>query len=244
MRASFIHCLLASMLMWPVAWLHAQTPEQHIRAQLGLLQPDLAIEHINLVSGSSLYQVQVGGGQFLYVDDKAEFILHGQLYQVQSGSAVNLTEQAQQGVTAQLIQGLRTEDMVIFPAVERKASITVFTDVDCGYCQKLHGEVPALNEGGIEVRYLAWPRQGLSGGTYDTMVGIWCSGERQDAMTRAKRRQPVAKATCKHPVDRQFALGQQIGVRGTPAIVLANGELIPGYMPAAQLIARALQAQQ
>lgn len=244
MRVSVIKYLLVAILLSPATLLHAQTSEQHVREQLGLLQPDLVIERIDKVSGSNLYQVQVGGGQFLYIDETAEFILHGQLYQVQGGNAVNLTEQAKQVVTAELMRNVHAEDMVIFPAAETRASITVFTDVDCGYCQKLHTEVPALNEAGIEVRYLAWPRQGLSGSTYDTMASIWCADDRLTAMTRAKRRQSVAKASCKHPVDRQFALGQQIGVRGTPTIVLGNGELVSGYIPAAQLVTRALQAQQ
>ena len=161
-----------------------------------------------------------------------------------NGDVVNLTEQLQQKVAAELVNKLDPADMVIFPATETKAKITVFTDVDCGYCQKLHNEVPALNRAGVEVRYLAWPREGMSGKTYNTMVNIWCADDRQEAMTRAKRRQSVKPATCRTPIERQYALGHQLGIRGTPAIVLENGEVVPGYMPATQLAAKALQAKQ
>lgn len=242
---SIVICrLLLLALLMSCASVRAQDGSaEQIRQQIARLQPDLAVERVERVAGSDLFEVRLKGGEFLYTDKGAEFILHGQLYQVRNDSAVNLTEQARQEVTAGLIGNLDVADMVVFPAAETRARITVFTDVDCGYCQKLHGEVEALTTAGIEVRYLAWPRQGLSGNTYDTMVSIWCADDRLQAMNRAKQRQPVAAASCRHPVDRQHALGQQIGVRGTPAIVLENGELIPGYLPAAELVARAVQAK-
>lgn len=242
MRKSLIAlCVAVAGGMLGVA--QAGSVEDQMRKQLKLLQPDLLIDEISPVSGSSLYQVQLNGGQFLYMDESAEFILHGQLYQVGNGTAVNLTEQAQQRVAATLLDKLDPADMVIFPATDKKASITVFTDVDCGYCQKLHGEVPELNKAGVEVRYLAWPRQGLSGKTYDTMVSIWCAEDQQQAMTSAKQRKTIAPASCKHPVERQHALGQQLGIRGTPAIFLENGQHLPGYMPAQQLLAQVLKQQ-
>lgn len=223
----------------------ARADEQKIREQLERLQPDVVIERISVVEGSGLYQVQLADGQFLYTDKTAGFILHGELYQVTAGQAVSLTGLARQAYTAKLIQGVQLEDMVVFPAAkgDKKAVVTVFTDVDCGYCQRLHADVEELNREGVEVRYLAWPRQGLSGSTYERMVSIWCADDRQQAMTNAKRREPVDTATCRHPVDRQHALGRQLGIRGTPAIVLENGELVPGYLPAEQLVTQALQAK-
>lgn len=244
-RLSFAGAVVSAWLLLTAMPVQAEETEQHIRGQLLRLQPDLKIEQVSIVQGSALYQVQLAGGQFLYVDKTAEFMLHGELYQIRDGGAVNLTGEARQGVTAALMAGLDAQDMVIFPADgDKKSSVTVFTDVDCGFCQKLHNEVPELNKAGVEVRYLGWPRQGLSGKTYDTMVSIWCADDQQEAMTKAKRRESVEPATCKTPLDRQYALGQQLGIRGTPAIVLENGEVLPGYMPAAQLVARALQAQQ
>ncbi|MNG22971.1 Thiol:disulfide interchange protein DsbC precursor [compost metagenome] len=119
----------------------------------------------------------------------------------------------------------------------------MFTDTDCGYCQKLHSEVPELNRLGVEVRYVAFPRQGLQSPAYKELVSVWCAKDRQGAMNLAKTRQEVPAAECDNPVAKQYALGQMIGVSGTPAIVLANGKLIPGYQPAPQLAKLALEAK-
>jgi thiol:disulfide interchange protein DsbC len=134
--------------------------------------------------------------------------------------------------------------MVVFsPKEPAKAHITVFTDTDCGYCQKLHSEVPELNRRGIEVRYVAFPRQGIGSHGYNSLVSVWCSKDRKAAMNKAKSREELPAATCDNPVAKQFELGQLIGVNGTPAIVLGNGQMIPGYQPAPQLAKLALEAK-
>lgn len=216
---------------------------QQVRERLLLVQPDLPIETITPSAMPDLYQVQLRGGRIFYISANAEFILQGQLLQVQDGVPVNLTEQAERQALAVQMQALNQQEMVIFPAQERRTFITVFTDTDCGYCQKLHAEVPELNRLGVEVRYLAFPRQGLVGGAYDSLVNVWCADDRLAAMTQAKSRQAVATKTCKNPVDKQYALGRTIGVQGTPTIVLADGQIIPGYKPAQQLAEQALKAQ-
>lgn len=227
------------MLSAGFAW--AESSTDFVRKQLLRLQPDLVIEQVSPAAKSGWFQVQVRGGQFLYVDEAVEYILHGQLYHVQDDAAVNLTELAQQRLQAAKLKTLSVDEMVIFPAKNKRASITVFTDVDCSYCQKLHAEVEQLNALGIEVRYLAYPRQGLAGSTYNTMVSIWCADDPLVAMTKAKRQQRIEKKTCKHPIDKHFALGRMFGVQGTPTIILDSGELLPGYLPAEQLAARAIK---
>lgn len=219
------------------------SPEENIKQQLLKLQPDMGIQAVNRIPGKDLYEVRLQGSQVVYVDAAVSLLMHGELYSLAGDEPENLSARARQEMTAVLMQQQDPADMVVFPAADKKASITVFTDVDCGYCQKLHQEVPALNQAGVEVRYLAWPRQGLAGDTYESMVSIWCADDQQQAMTRAKSRQSIAAKTCKNPVDKQYALGQQLGLRGTPAILLDNGELIPGYVPAAQLAARAIAVQ-
>jgi thiol:disulfide interchange protein DsbC len=117
--------------------------------------------------------------------------------------------------------------------------VSVFTDVDCGYCQKLHQEVPQLNTMGIEVRYLAFPRAGKGSETYQKLVTAWCAQDRQATLTRYKNREPVTTKTCaNNPVNAQYELGESIGINGTPALITATGELLPGYMPAAELARR------
>lgn len=215
-----------------------------VRERLLQIQPDLPIENVAPSAMPELYQVQLRGGRVLYVSASAEFIFQGQLLQVQDGVPVNLTEQAERKALVEQMQGLNTQEMVIFPAQSAQTSITVFTDPDCGYCQKLHSEVPELNAAGVDVRYLAFPRGGLAGPAYDSLVSVWCADDRLTAMTQAKQRKKIAQKTCRNPVEKHFALGQAIGVRGTPSIVLANGEIIPGYQPAKQLATQALKAQQ
>jgi thiol:disulfide interchange protein DsbC len=126
--------------------------------------------------------------------------------------------------------------MVVFPpAGPTKHTVTVFTDIDCGYCRKLHQEIADYNQQGIKVRYLMYPRAGVGSESYNKAVWVWCADDRQDAITRAKRGEEIPHKTCANPVKEQFELGQTLGVRGTPSIILENGQMVPGYVPAAQL---------
>ncbi|QKE64301.1 DsbC family protein [Aquipseudomonas campi] len=221
----------------------AADPDQAIRATLSKLQPDLPIEAIAESPMTGLFQVQLKGGRLLYASGDGQFLLQGNLYQFKDGNAVNLTEKAESKGIAKLINEVPLSEMVVFAPKQPKTHITVFTDTDCGYCQKLHSEVPELNRLGVEVRYLAFPRQGQGSHGYNGLASVWCAKDRQDAMNKAKARQELPPGTCENPVMKQYALGQSIGVNGTPAIVLANGQLIPGYQPAPQLAKIALEAK-
>lgn len=221
----------------------AADPDQVIRKSLQSIQPDLPIEAIAESQMPGLYQIQLKGGRQLYASGDGQFLLQGYLFQIKDGKAVNLTEQHETKEIAKEINSIPAKEMVIFAAEQAKTHITVFTDTDCGYCQKLHSEVPELNRLGVEVRYVAFPRQGLGSPAYKELVSVWCAKDRQGAMNLAKTRQEVPAAECDNPVAKQYALGQMIGVSGTPAIVLANGKLIPGYQPAPQLAKLALGAK-
>lgn len=222
----------------------AADPDQSIRATLTKLQPDMPIEAIAESPMTGLYQVHLKGGRLLYASADGQFLMQGNLYQFKGGDAVNLTRQAESKGVAKAINSIPTSEMVVFsPKEPAKAHITVFTDTDCGYCQKLHSEVPELNRRGIEVRYVAFPRQGLESHGYNTLVSVWCAKDRQAAMNQAKSREDLPAATCDNPVAKQYELGQMIGVNGTPAIVMGNGELIPGYQPAPELAKAALEAK-
>lgn len=222
---------------------HADDSEAAIRQTLAKIQPDLTVEAIGESAMPGLYQVQLQNGRLLYASGDGQFLVQGYLFQMQNGKPVNLTEQHETKATAALLSKIPAEEMVIFPAKgETKAHITVFTDTDCGYCQKLHSEVPELNRRGVEVRYLAFPRQGVGSHGYNTLVSVWCAADRQAAMNKAKSREDLPKADCNNPVAKQYELGQAIGVSGTPAIVLADGTLIPGYQPAPDLAKLAIKA--
>ena len=114
-------------------------------------------------------------------------------------------------------------------------TVTVFTDIDCGYCRKMHSQMAAYNKEGIKIRYLMFPREGVNSDSFNKAVAVWCADDRQDAMTKAKRGEEIARKTCDNPVEAQFELGQKLGVRGTPSMILEDGEMIPGYVPPTQL---------
>ncbi|MBA1277170.1 MULTISPECIES: thioredoxin fold domain-containing protein [Pseudomonadaceae] len=221
----------------------AADPDKAIRQSLQSIQPDMPIEAIAESPMPGVYQVQLKGGRQLYASADGQFIIQGYLFQFKDGQARNLTEQAQSQSVAAAIDAIPLNEMVIFAPEKPKTHITVFTDTDCGYCQKLHSEVPELNRLGVEVRYMAFPRQGMGSHGANTLTSVWCAKDPQEAMNKAKARQELPAATCDNPIAEQYELGQLIGVQGTPAIVLADGQIIPGYQPAPQLAEIALKAK-
>ena len=126
--------------------------------------------------------------------------------------------------------------MIVFSPDAPKHTITVFTDVECGYCRKLHSEIEQINKLGVRVRYMAYPRSGPGTPDWVKMESVWCSTDRKAAITQAKQDKEVKAATCATPVAKQYALGEQFGVRGTPAIFTNAGDYIGGYLPPQQLI--------
>lgn len=242
MRASrlsrFAGLLMA--LSAPLASVHAAGEEERIRSQLQQVEPGAKVLSVRPTAMPGLYEVELPGMQ-LYASADGQYLIQGTLLQVKGKQLVNLSEQAQAGRRAPVLKTVDRREAIIFPARGKpKAVLTVFTDVDCGYCRKLHQEVPAMNRLGIEVRYLAFPRDlprvGLNGGTGRTMAQIWCSADPAKAMTLAKQGEavPPARAGCKSPVAEQYKLGQRLGVRGTPAIFTDKGEQLGGYISADQ----------
>ena len=137
-----------------------------------------------------------------------------------------------------LMSKLNSSEMIVFsPKGKPRHILTVFTDIDCGYCRKLHAEMDELNNYGIEVRYMMFPRTGLNTLSYQKAVNVWCAKDQQASMTKAKAGESIPQANCDNPIASQFNLGQQLGVTGTPALLLSDGSLIPGYRPAKDLAA-------
>jgi thiol:disulfide interchange protein DsbC len=152
------------------------------------------------------------------------------MYEVETRN--NLTEAGRADGRRKALAKLDERDMIIFTPTKVKHTITVFTDVDCGYCRKLHDEVEELNKLGVRVRYLAYPRSGPNTEDWSKMEAVWCAKDRKAAITQAKRGENVKSPQCgATPVAKQFELGEQLGVRGTPAIFTARGDYIGGYLP-------------
>ncbi len=219
--------------------------EQAIRKTLDTLQLEVPIESVAASPLNGLYEVKLKGGRVLYASADGQFVMQGYLFQIQDGKPVNLTEKAERLAIAKTINGIPVADMVVYPAVgPAKSHITVFTDTTCPYCHKLHAEVPELNRLGIEVRYVAFPRQGLGSPGDEQLQAVWCSKDRKGAMDQMVDGKTIKASKCANPVGQQFQIGQSIGVSGTPAIVLQSGQVIPGYQPAPQVAKLALAAQQ
>jgi len=208
--------------------------EQDVAGMLRSARPDLTFTVLGPAPVADFYEVQVENGPLFFVHSNGEYFFQGGLLQVQSDRIVDVLESRRVEQRRELFADRSTEDMIIFkPEGKTAAIMNIFTDVDCGYCRKLHQEVPQLNAMGIEVRYLAYPRAGIPSGSYNKIATAWCAEDQQDILTKVKNGQAVPIEVCEdNPVAEHYVLGDSIGVTGTPAIVLMDGTLIPGYQPA------------
>ena len=179
------------------------------------------------------------GADYAYLFEEGRYVLIGKLIDLETGE--DLTELAKDKDNIELLKSFPEADMVVFPATGKtQQTITIFTDSDCPFCRKLHKEVPELQKAGIKVRYIPFPRGGKLGKAYENMKSIWCAKDRLTAMSIAKGTKPgsLKKTDCAAAsiVDRGYELGIKIGLRGTPAIILENGRMLNGYVPAKELI--------
>lgn len=218
----------------------AESTDELIKQNLQKIDSRIAVKSITAGPVAGMNEVELGSGEVIYADSKGEYFLIGQLFRFSDKDGfVNLTEEKTKIKRVEQLAMVPEQDKIVFaPKGEVKATLTIFTDVDCPYCRKLHEEVPKLNEMGVQVDYLAFPRNGMNSKTYQTMVSIWCAGSAeamQSAMTTAKTGGALEEKTCDNPVLGQLALGQMMGVSGTPAMVLEDGTLVPGYVPAERL---------
>lgn len=219
---------------------HEKLSVEQVKEKLNQARPDLLVQEVTASALPGFYEANLVEGTVLFVNEDATYFITGDLYRIEKDHFVNVSEERRNINRRELLAAVDLSQMLVFspPAGMKKASVTVFTDIDCGYCRKLHKEVPELNRLGIEVRYLAYPRAGVNSKSYDKYVSAWCSDNPQLALTKAKLGQELEEKTCENPVAAQYALGNLIGVSGTPAIVFADGTLLPGYLPAVKLASR------
>jgi thiol:disulfide interchange protein DsbC len=186
----------------------------------------------------SMYQVAVGSN-VAYVTRDGKYVVQGEIIDVENGE--NLTENTRERARVSLLASVDRDSMIVFSpkSGEVKHTITIFTDIDCGYCRQFHREIDKVNELGIEVHYLFYPRTGRKTESWEKADHVWCAQDRNAALTRAKLGGEVPEASCSDtPVEAHFTLGQRVGVRGTPAVFAENGELLGGYLPPATLLER------
>nr|WP_092021026.1 DsbC family protein [Marinobacter zhejiangensis] len=227
---------LAVMSVLPSMAVQAGETEDAIAAKLSSSLPALGGVSVKPTPAPGVYEVITAKGERIYTTEGGEFLLTGDMLQLTSGGLVNVTEASRSAERVELLAQYGTDDVISFPATgDEKAVVAVFTDIDCPYCRKLHDEVPRLNELGITVHYYGFPRSGPGTPSFVKYESVWCAEDQAAAMDAAKGGRPVADASCDNPVQAQYRLGHQVGVTGTPAIVLEDGHMIRGYVPADQL---------
>ena len=206
-----------------------------LSARLKALAPDMEPDHVIETPLAGMYEVRFGS-IIVYLSADGRYMLRGDLMDLDAQR--NFTEEARRIARTDAIGALGEASMIVFAPDAVKHTVTVFTDVDCPYCARMHQQMADYNRLGIKVRYTAFPRAGVSSPTYDKMVSVWCAADQRTAMTDAKMGTSIEMLSCDNPVREHYETGQGIGVTGTPAIVLESGEIVPGYVPPQELARR------
>jgi len=210
--------------------------EDAIAKRLADAVPRLQVLSVKASEAKGLYEVRSNNGETIYTTADGQYLLTGDLLKVGAEGITNVTEESRANDRRGMMAQAGADGAIRFPAKgEEKAVISVFTDIDCPYCRKLHAEVPQLNDYGITVNYYGFPRSGPGTPSFAKYVSVWCSDDQNAAMDAAKQGRSVDQASCENPVLEQFLLGKNVGVTGTPAIVLEDGHMVRGYVPAETL---------
>lgn len=220
---------------------HTQSDELLISSKINAVLPEgMSVQNIKKSKIENLFVVDIGDLQPIYASKDGEFFFYGELYAVNGNVLLNTTKDEINSKRKSILEKeLSEDDFISFKSENEKHSVTIFTDVDCGYCRKFHNEIQDFNDLGITVNYVAFPRSGLDSVSYNKIVTAWCSKDPKSVLTKMKQGQDVQLSMCQnHPVEAHFLLGQKIGITGTPAIIKSNGELLPGYLPPEELLTR------
>jgi len=212
----------------------AGTPEARAQEALRSVNPQIEVEHIGAAPLPGFREAIVSG-QVVYVSDDGKYLFQGKLFDI--AAKKDLGEASMAKLRAGLLETIPMSDRIVFAPPAAKHTVVVFTDIECGYCRKLHNEIAEYNKRGIAVQYLAFPRAGLGSEDYRKMVAVWCADDRRQALTDAKNDKPVPMKNCTNPVTMHYNLGQRMGLEGTPMILATDGTQIAGYLPPDQLLA-------
>ena len=229
--------LISFILIFSVS---VSASQDNIREGLKNILPDGAV--IELIEPSpipGIYAVYYGDLQPIYVTQDGSFFIYGDIYKININSISNITEKSVAERRKLILQNIPTEELISFKSSDEQFSVIVFTDVDCGYCRKLHNQIDEYNSLGISINYAAFPRSGLGTSAFTKMVGAWCSDNPKDSMTKLKNNSTLDISFCENqPVSKQYIIGKKLGVDGTPAIFSMDGEIFPGYIEPEELLLR------
>jgi thiol:disulfide interchange protein DsbC len=205
--------------------------------QLSKSLPGLKQSDLRPIAGTDLVEL-LHNGEIAYVTRNGGYFIRGDL--VRLTTRTNLAEERRSIMRRQALAAVHDQDAVIFAPKNPKFTVTVFTDMDCAYCRKMHSEIKSYNDEGIAVRYLAYPATGPGTESWTKAQAVWCSEDRRTALTRAKRDEPVPRKPGCDPaaVADEFDLAELFGIHGTPLIILPDGSRVDGYISAPKLLAR------
>ena len=210
----------------------AGTPEARAVAAIRGISPDIKVEYVGAAPIPGFREAVVGG-QVVYVSDDGNY-----LFLAGAGGALldtrtqkNLSEVTLGSMRNKLLATIPASERIVFAPPNPKHTVTVFTDVECGYCRKMHSEIKQYNAEGIAVEYLAFPRMGIGSEDFNHMVSVWCAPDRKTALTNAKTTGKVEDRNCKNTITQQYNVGQRVGLTGTPMIIAADGSQLGGYLP-------------
>jgi thiol:disulfide interchange protein DsbC len=222
--------LLAWLFAVSPAWSgdSAEVPAEE-RERVAELFESIAPENVKSSPIDGWYTIQKGS-LVAYISKDGRYLLQGDL--IDLDTKVNLSEESRTDARRELMSRVPDNEVILFSPDEVKYSVTVFTDVDCTYCRRLHSQIEEYMANGIEIRYLLYPRGGPASASWNTSEAVWCARDRSEALTLAKLDREFESSSCDASiVQDHYILGQEVGLAGTPAIVLDDGEMIAGYMP-------------
>jgi len=210
----------------------AGTPDARAVEAIRRLNPQVKIDHVGAAAMPGFREVLVAG-QTLYISDDGRYLMQGNLYD--NSTKTDLSQVSLAKLRRELLKTVPASDRIVFAPPNPKYTLSVFTDIECGYCQKLHSEIADYNKQGIAIEYLAFPRMGLGSPDHKKMIAVWCATDRKKALTDAKAGKNLAMKDCTNPVTMHYDLGQRMGLTGTPMLINSDGAQLPGYMPPAEM---------
>jgi thiol:disulfide interchange protein DsbC len=230
-----ISLLLFTLIFYSSVFASSDDGSDAVRAAVKRIMPNVSPDSVTPAPVPGLYEVIIGA-KVLYISKDGKYLIEGDVFDLVKMK--NLTETKRTRGRLKAVSNIEEDTMIVFSPEKVKHSITVFTDIDCGYCRKMHREMDDYMAEGIEIRYLAYPRSGINTPSYFKATGVWCADDRKQALTDAKNGGKVIKTKtgCKHPVKDHMAVAEVVGVTGTPTLVFEDGQVIPGYLPAKRLI--------
>jgi thiol:disulfide interchange protein DsbC len=229
--------LLAAALIGAVSFSAAaqDAGDAAVRAAIQSLVPGAKIDSIAEAKLPNFYEVMLQG-QIVYVSHDGKFLVQGSVFDIANKTDITEASRAVQRVAA--LKTLGKDKRISFTPAAAKHTVTVFTDIDCGYCRRMHQQIADYNKLGIAVDYVFFPRAGIGSESFDKAVSVWCAADRPKALTDAKAGGALDKKECANPVEEEYAVGNKIGVNGTPAVIAADGTQLGGYLPPDQMLLR------